>query len=100
MERQVFYFSRLHGVFDPLSLDLSSPGSPILCPRETCRYLGFIFDRKLSFCQHINFYTNKAISMVKCMKILRNSVHGLIPHQKHLLYRGCILPIILYGFQL
>ena len=34
------------------------------------------------------------------MKILGNSVCGLIPYQKHLLYKSCIIPITLYGFQL
>jgi len=34
------------------------------------------------------------------MKILGNSLQGIIPTQKHLLYRCCILPIALYGFQL
>jgi len=34
------------------------------------------------------------------MKILGNLVRGLISHQKHLLYRSCILSIALYGFQL
>jgi len=82
------------------SLDLSPLGGPILYPKESWRYLGFIFDRKLSFWHHINFYSNKAISMVKCMKILENSVRGLNPHQKQLLYRSCILPMALYSFQL
>jgi len=64
------------------------------------RYLGYIFDRKLSFQQFINFYANKAISTIKYMKILENSVHSLAPQQKCLLYRSCILPITLYEFQL
>ena len=34
------------------------------------------------------------------MKILRNSVYGLISYQKQLLYRSCVLSIILYKFQL
>ena len=71
---EVFHFSRLHGIFDPPPLDLITLGGPILCPKNTWRYLGFIFERKLSFQQHIDFYTNKAISTVKCMKILGNSV--------------------------
>ena len=70
---EVFHFSRSHGAFDPLLLNLSILGSLILHPRETWKYLGFIFDRKLLFYQHINFYANKAILMVKCMKILGNS---------------------------
>ena len=37
------------------------------------KYLDFIFNRKLSFHQHINFYSNKVMSTVKCMKILSNS---------------------------
>ena len=34
------------------------------------------------------------------MKLLSNSNCGINPLQKHLLYRMCVLPIVLYGFQL
>jgi len=71
---KIFHFSRLIGSFNPSFLDLSSVGGPTLCSKETWKYLGFIFNRKLLFHQHINFYSNKSISIVKCMKILRNSV--------------------------
>ena len=97
---EVFYFFRLNGIFDLSPLDLSILGGPILYSRETWKYLGFIFDRKLLFCQHVNFYVNKAISMVKCMKILGNSVCSLISYQKQLLFRTFVLPIALYSFQL
>ena len=70
---EIFHFSRSQGVFNPPPLDLSLIGGPILRPKDSWRYLGFIFDRKLSFHKHINFYANKAISMVKCMKLLGNS---------------------------
>ena len=40
------------------------------------------------------------ISMIKYMKMLRNSLKGLIPAQKRHLYRSCMLPITLYGFQM
>jgi len=79
---EMFHFSRSHDVFDPPPLNLSALEGPILFSRDTWKYLSFIFDRKLSFHQHINYYMNKSISTVKCMKILGNSVHGLIPHQK------------------
>ena len=75
---EVFYFSRSNRVYNPPSLDLFILDGPILHLKDTWKYLGFIFDRKLTFHQHINFYANKAISMVKCMKILRNSVYRLI----------------------
>ena len=96
----MFHFSRLIGAFNPPLLNLSVLGSLILYPKETWQYLGFIFDRKLSFCQHIDFYANKTISTVKCMKILGNLVWGLISHQKCFLYRSCVLSIILYSFQM
>ena len=97
---KIFYFLRSIGSFKPPFLDLLSLGGPTLCFKETWKYLDFIFDRKLLFHQHINFYSNKSISTVKCMKILRNSVQGLNLHQKQSLYRSCILPIVLYRFQL
>jgi len=37
---------------------------------------------------------------VKYMKLLGNSLQGISPLQKQLLYRCCALPIALYGFQL
>ena len=76
---EVFHFSRSHGAFNPPPLDILSIGGPSLIPKDIWRYLGFIFDRKLCFCQYINFYTNKVISTVKCMKILGNSTRGLNP---------------------
>ena len=97
---EIFHFNRSHGPFNPPPLNLSPLGSPILRPKDLWKYLGFIFGRKLSFHKHINYYANKAISMVKCMKLLGNSLRGISPLQKCLLYRCCTLPIALYGFQL
>ena len=97
---EVFYFSRAQCIFNSPPLNLLDISSLILNPKNTWKYLGFIFNRKLSCHQHINFYTNKVILTVKCMKILRNSTRGLIPLQKHLLYRSCVLPITPYGHQL
>ena len=91
---KVFHFNRPQGPFNPSSLNLSSIGGNVLQSKDMWKYLGFIFNRKLSFHYHINFYSNKTMYMVKCIKILRNS------NQKYLLYRSCIFPIVLYGFQL
>jgi len=97
---EIFHFNRSHGVFNPPPLNLSPLGGNILLPSNTWKYLGFIFDKKLTFHQHVDFYMNKAISMVKYMKLLSNSSCGINPLQKCLLYRTCVLPIALYGFQL
>ena len=97
---EIFYFTRSHGEFNPPSLDLSPLGGPVLHPKDFWKYLGFLFNQKLSFRQHLDFYSNKALSTVKCMKLLGNSSHRISSLQKHRLYRCCILPIALYGFQL
>ena len=97
---EIFHFSRSQGIFNPPPLDLSPLGGPTLRLKDSWRYLGFIFNQKLSFHKHIDYYANKAISTVKCMKLLGNSSQGINPLQKHLLYRCCALPIALYGFQL
>ena len=97
---EIFHFSRSQGFFNPPPLNLSLLGGPILRPKDTWKYLGFIFDRKLTFHKHIDYYANKAISMVKCMKLLGNSSWGINSLQKRLLYQCCVLPIAFYGFQL
>ena len=96
----VFYFTRSYGTYNPPPLDLTPIDGPLLLPKETWRYLGFIFDHKLAFRSHLDFYSNKAISTIKCMKLLGNSTIGINPLQKRRLYRCCTFPIILYRFQL
>ena len=97
---EMFHFNRSHRTFNPSLHDLLLLEGPILHSKNSWKYLGFIFDQKLTFHQHINFYSNKAISMVKYMKLLGNSTPGINPIQKCLLYRCCVLPIALYRFQL
>ena len=106
---EVFHFSRLHGDFNPPPLDLTplrsrvllpKPMWQVLLPKPIWQYLGFYFDYKLLFHSYINFYMNKAISTIKYMKMLGNLSRGLAPLQKRQLYICCMLPIILYGFQL
>ena len=95
---EVFHFSRSQGPFNPPLLNLSPIGGLILWPKDTWKYLGFIFDCKLTFHKHVNYYSNKAILTVKCMKLLGNSSWGINSLQKWLLYRYCVLPIALYRF--
>ena len=97
---KVSHFSRLQEGFSPPPLDLSPLGRPSLSPKDSWCYLGFIFYRKLLFYNYIDFYTNKAISIVKCIKILGNSTKELNPHQEFLPYKSYAMPIALYSFQL
>ena len=70
---EIFYFNRSYGTFNLPPLDLSLLRGNILWPNDSWKYLRFIFNRKLTFHQHINFYVNKLISTIKCIKILGNS---------------------------
>ena len=62
---EVFYFSRAQSIFNPLLLNITDIGSPILKPKNIWKYLSFIFNMKLLFHQHINFYINKVIVMIQ-----------------------------------
>ena len=97
---EFFYFSKLTRNFNSLPLDLTPWRGLLLQLKNTWKYFSFIFDRKLSFWQHIWFYSNKALSTIKEMEILGNSTRGLSLHHKQLLYGTCILPIMLYRFPL
>ena len=97
---KIFHFSKSYRTFNSPPLNLGLFEEPIYCPQDTWRYLGFIFNKKLSFQQHFNFCSNKTLSIVKCMKMLDNFAKDLLPHQKHLLYKMYIFSIVLYEFQL
>ncbi|PPQ91906.1 hypothetical protein CVT25_001189, partial [Psilocybe cyanescens] len=97
---EVFHFDRSHSKDNP-PVDLGyAPytGATPLKPKLYWRYLGFYFDRKLTFTEHVRYYSTKALSTVKAMKMLGSSTRGLRPVQKRVLYRACVLPIVTYGF--
>ena len=97
---KVFHFTQATKNADPLPLNLFLLGGPVLRPKHIWQYLGFYFDKKLTFRYYTYFYSNRAIFTVKSIKMLGNSNYSLLHIQKCLLYRTCILPIAIYSFQL
>ncbi|KXN86228.1 hypothetical protein AN958_10338, partial [Leucoagaricus sp. SymC.cos] len=73
-------------------------GDTPLHPKTFWRYLGFYFDWQLNFHEHVQYYSTKVISTVCAMGMLGNSLRGLSPKQKRLLYRSCVVPIATYSF--
>ncbi|KAF8638448.1 hypothetical protein AX17_002205, partial [Amanita inopinata Kibby_2008] len=65
--------------------------------KDILRYLGFFFDQSLSFNHHVQFYTNKGYSSLLSFRMLGNSMRGLLPSMKSLLYRAIAFPIMTYG---
>jgi len=96
---ELFYFTKDRHPPNP-SIDLLLVEGSIISPKPIWRYPGLYFDCRLNFNYHMHFYVTKCLFTLSTMKILENSSRGLLPIQKHLLYRTCILPIALYGFQL
>jgi hypothetical protein len=97
-----FHFSPKHGDSNP-DIDLGyAPytGATPLHPGTTWRYLGFFFNCALTFWEHVIRYTNKALTTVRAMLTLGNSVRGLPPKHKCMLYCACVLPIATYGSRL
>ena len=93
------FTSREHGIPQPLHQP-NILGGPIINSKPIWRYLGFFFNRKLNFHYYTHFYATKCLSTLSAMKMLGNSSCSILPMQKQLLYRMCILPIALYGFNL
>ena len=75
---EIFHFSRLTKNSNPFLLNLILLESSILQLKNTWKYLSFIFDRKLSFHQHIHFYSFKTLSIIKNIKMLDNSMSSLL----------------------
>jgi len=99
---EYFIFDRSRSDYSP-PIDLGyAPytGDNLLRPNLYWRYLGFYFDCKLLFHEHVCYYSTKALSSVKAMKMLGRSTRGLPPKEKRLLYRSCVLPIATYGYRL
>ncbi|CAA7267583.1 unnamed protein product [Cyclocybe aegerita] len=99
---ELFHFSRWQDAYNP-SLDLGyapHTGVTPLKPKTYWRYLGFYFDRGLTFHEHVRYYATKAFTTVQAMRMLGNCTRGLSPKQRHLLYRLCVVPIAIYGYRL
>ncbi|CAA7267585.1 unnamed protein product [Cyclocybe aegerita] len=99
---ELFHFSCRHNAYNPL-LDLGyapHTGATPLKPKTYWRYLGFYFDRRLTFHEHVRYYATKAFTTVQAMRMLGNSTRGLSPKQRHLLYRSCMVPVATYSYRL
>jgi hypothetical protein len=72
-------------------------GENRLVAKKTWRYLGVFFDWNLTFREHVKYYATKSISTVRCMRILGNSMWGLSPKYKRILYILCVIPVATYG---
>jgi hypothetical protein len=62
-------------------------------------YLGFFFDAKLSWTQHVDIMCNRAHMSLKALQLLGNLVRGLDQAKWKLAYNTVCLPVLTYGCQ-
>ena len=67
---------------------------------NTLRYLGFFFDTRLDWTQHVEIMCNRARGTLKSLQLLGNSVQGLDQARWRLAYNAICLPVLTYGCQL
>ncbi|KAJ3510741.1 hypothetical protein NMY22_g15879 [Coprinellus aureogranulatus] len=99
---EAFHFTRARSGADrPIDLGFAPhTGETPLRPKKFWRYLGFYFDQRLTFAEHIWYYSTKALTTVMAMRMLGNSTHGLLPKNKRILYRACVVLIATYRHRL
>ncbi|KAG9225338.1 hypothetical protein CCMSSC00406_0006275 [Pleurotus cornucopiae] len=78
---------------------IPSQGGPgiTVFPKSTMRWLGFFFDRKLTFKEHVKIMCNRALSKLQALRILGNSVRGMNHANRRLVYKTVVLPVLTYG---
>jgi hypothetical protein len=76
---EIFHFTRTRrDIPSPLALN----DDILLTLKLYWHYLGFFFNKTLSFKEYVHFYSTKAFSTVLAMRMLGNSNQGLSPSQK------------------
>jgi len=99
---EVYHFSWVRGESHP-PIDLGfapyTRDTP-LGPKLYWHYLGSYFDHTLSFREHIQYYSTKAMMTVRALGMLGNSSRGVSVVHKYLLYRTCVVPMAMYGLRL
>ncbi|KAJ7268946.1 hypothetical protein C8J57DRAFT_981504, partial [Mycena rebaudengoi] len=63
----------------------------------TLKWLGVLFDRRLTFDAHVRSLADRACSKVNGSRMLANTVKGLSQEHLRTLYGTCVLPILTYA---
>jgi hypothetical protein len=61
------------------------------------RWLGVVFDRKLTFKQHVQTLSTKALEVGNALKSLGKTTHGVPPHLLQQSVKACVLKKGYYG---
>jgi ribonuclease HI len=81
----------------PITITDSFGKTETIVARESLRWLGVFFDRKLSFKQHVHIMANRSACKVAGLRMLGNTVRGLSQgHLRHL-YKAIVVPTLTFA---
>ena len=83
----------------PITLPTSdAPGETrIYEPQPHIKWLGLIFDSKLSFEQHVQHLASRGAAVAGCLEMLATTKGGLSHRNIQTLYNACVLPVLSYA---
>ena len=97
----LMHFSNRRGHNSSPSLSALINGQHVtISPPKFIRWLGFYFDRKLTFNDHTKIMCAKASNVMSGLSCLGNTITGMTPNHLHLLFKTCVVPVMTYGCQL
>lgn len=65
-------------------------------PQPHIKWLGIIFDAKLTFRQHVQHLASQGAAVAGCLRMLMSTTGSLSHQNMRILYNACILPTLSY----
>ncbi|EED14280.1 ankyrin repeat and socs box protein, putative [Talaromyces stipitatus ATCC 10500] len=97
---ELLHFSRYKADQDPTRTPSVKDGSIIISEntkRLYLRWLGILFDKKLTFKWHVGEAASKALTVANALRSLGNTVRGVKPHLLQQAVSACVLHKAYYG---
>jgi ribonuclease HI/exonuclease III len=97
---ELIHFSRKNADQDPSTTPTILAGPVTVCEGTTrpyLRWLGVLFDKKLTFKWHVKEMASKAFIVASALRSLGNTVRGVQPHLLQQVASACVLRKAYYG---
>jgi ribonuclease HI len=81
----------------PITITDTFDRTETIVARQSLRWLGIFFDRKLNFKKHVDIMANRGACKVAGLRMLGNTVRGLSHRHLRHLYKAVVIPTITFG---
>jgi hypothetical protein len=96
LKTEVMHFSRQWQCNSAPDPPIQHGGTDIYAG-ESMRWLGVLFDRRLSFKPHIQAWSRKALCIANMLKSITNTTRGPRPNLVKRAVEACVIPVLYYG---